>query len=103
MLKFAVGQKIYYRGDMANAEGRFVITDAIDDKWGKRYTMQEIGEREEPRTIRAINECMIDTKDTGNGMTRFCTQEAHEEWRQKQVEKMNEFLQGPKEKRLALA
>lgn len=84
-MKYKIGQKIYYRGDMANQPGWFEIT-GIDEKWGT-YDLKEIdGERE----INHLYECGISEVDEGHGGTRFVTEEAHKAYREHQIKAMRE-------------
>ena len=80
--KYPVGAKIYYRGDMANAEGCFVITDFVAEEWGKRYCLSEVG----GRRLISVAEVMISDVDKGNGLTRFVTEEAYNTYRNQQIE-----------------
>lgn len=88
--KYQIGQKIYNRGDMANRPGWFEITDYKEDRFGKRYDLKEIGG--EQRTINAIPECAISEIDKGNGSTRFVTEKAYNDLRNKQLEQLQEMM-----------
>ena len=88
--KYQIGQKIYNRGDMANRPGWFEIVNYKEDGFGKRYDLKEIGG--EQRLINAIPECMISEIDKGNGSTRFVTEKAYDDYRNKQFEQLQAYL-----------
>jgi len=82
-----IGQEIYYRGDMANAEGFGKITEVIRDKWGDFFSTKLEDGREQKR----IPCIMLAEIDTDNGMTRFCTKEAYNKKRQEKIDKFLRF------------
>ena len=82
-MKFEKGQRIYNRGDMANPPGLFEITDIIADRFCIGYTLKELGGG---REIKRLPEHCISEVDAGNGSTRFVTEKAHKEWREKQLQ-----------------
>lgn len=73
-MKYEIGQKIYYKGDMANRSGWFVIVGQVNDRFLKGYDLQERGG---DRKIRSLPEVMIHDVDAGHGGTRFVTEEAY--------------------------
>jgi hypothetical protein len=85
--KYQTGQKIYYRGDMANCPGWFEITNYNSSN--QAYTLKEI---DVEREIKMISEFMISEIDKGNGSTRFVTEKAFNEYQDKQVEKLQTFI-----------
>jgi uncharacterized lipoprotein len=89
-MKYNVGQKIYYRGDVANRPGWFKITEAIHDKYFKGYELKEIdGER-----LLRVPEYMISEIDKGNGSTRFVTEVAYKAYKEQQLQQLYKALQG---------
>lgn len=91
-MKYQVGQKIYYRGDMANRPGWFEISEAINNDYFQGYDLKEIGENEEKRTLKRIFECSISEIDKGNSSTRFVTEEAYKKLREQQQEQIEKML-----------
>jgi hypothetical protein len=83
--KYQIGQRIYYRGDMANREGWFEIVAVYD----RKYDLQEING---DRLLRCIYECGISEVDKGNGSTRFVTEEAYKAYRNEQMKRLEESL-----------
>jgi len=92
--KYQIGEKIYNRGDMANHPGWFEIVDYKDDDFGKRYDLKEIEGQQ--RSINAIPECMISEIDKGNGSTRFVTEKAYNDFRNKQLEQLQALINNSK-------
>jgi len=90
MLKFNIGQKIYYRGDMANNPGWFEITEIIEDDYFRGYVLKEIDG--EGRTFARVFDCMIHEIDKGHGGTRFVTEEAYRKHREEQLKKLQESI-----------
>lgn len=71
------GAKIYYRGDMANHEGWFTVTASA----GGNVVLVEVESDNGHGRKMTIPACMIAGKDTGNGLVRFCTEAAYNEYR----------------------
>jgi hypothetical protein len=86
-MKYAIGQKIYYRGDMANQPGWFEIVRQ-DPKWGT-YDLKEI---DGDRLFRAMYECGISDIDKGHGGTRFVTEKAYKAFREQQMKALEQSL-----------
>lgn len=72
--------RIFYRGDMANMEDLGTIARAYSDKWGRFYDIT----LDDGRNILGLPAIMVKTKDTGNGLSRFVTLKAHNEYRREQ-------------------
>jgi len=79
-----VGTKIYYRGDMANMEGTGFISRVSDGSIEITMDDGRVFKKEPVKCIRTV--------DTGNGMTRFCTYEAYQDYRNKQLEAIRERI-----------
>lgn len=81
------GTKIYYGGDMANAESHGIITRRYRDKWGTHLDIKLY----EPRTdgddgiVRALPICAFSEEYKGHGGTRWVTEEAYQKYRAEQV------------------
>ena len=91
MTKYAVGQKIYYTGDMANRPGWFEITEAkeIERSNLSMYTLKEInGDRE----FKAVYEMGISDIYEGHCGIRFVTEEAYKAYREKQLQTLFESI-----------
>lgn len=84
-MKYSIGQKIYYRGDMANQPGWFEIA-SYDKKWGT-YDLKEI---DGDRQIKSFYECGISDVDKGHGGTRFVTEQAYKTFREQQMKTLEE-------------
>ncbi|MDR7856117.1 hypothetical protein [Tissierella sp.] len=84
-MKYEIGQKIYNRGDMANRSGWFEIV-RYDSNWGT-YDLEEIGG---DRKIGGLFECSISEVDKGHSGTRFVTEKAYKELREKQLKVLEE-------------
>ncbi len=88
-MEYKIGQKIYYRGDMANQPGWFEIVAIVNNGYCKGYDLKEIdGER----IFKSIYENMIYDIDKGNGLTRFVTEEAYKAYREQQLKALQERL-----------
>jgi len=87
-MKYGIGQKIYNRGDMANRPGWFEII-GYDEKWGT-YDLKEVNGN---RKISSLYECAISNVDKGHSGTRFVTEEAHKEFRAKQLEALKKSFE----------
>ena len=80
--ELSIGQKLHYSGDMANSEGTFVVTQLIEDRWGKFVTMKETDHQfTENREIKRITRHMV--SDDGKG--RFCTLSSYETRRDTEI------------------
>ena len=81
-MKYQLGQKIYYRGDMANHPGWFEISGIVNNKFCKGYDLKEI---DGDRVFRNVYERGIMSElDKGNGSTRFVTETAYNTYREQQ-------------------
>ena len=85
--QITTGTRVYYRGDMANIDGLGTVTEYEQTRWGDQVTIT----MDDSRIIR-IPAMMIKDKDTGNGMTRFCTMEAYEAYRAEKLAWMQEDM-----------
>ena len=73
------GTKIFYHGDMANPQGFGVVTNRYANEWGEFVDIKMEDGREKIRiTIVAFSD-----KYLGNGLTRFVTLKAYNEYRRK--------------------
>ena len=93
-MKYAIRQKIYYRGDMANNPGWFEIVETYDNDYFKGYDLKESeSDHSESRILKRIHECGISEIDKGNGQTRFVTEKAYQTFKNLQMEDFrNNFL-----------
>ena len=81
-----IGTEIYYGGDMANSEGfGEVVKIHKNARFGDQYEIA----MEDGRTI-TIPPLMIKDEYHGNGGIRFCTAQAYDEWRARQLQRMKE-------------
>lgn len=87
-MKYKIGQKIYYRGDMANQPGWFEISEVIENPYFRGYDLKEIGGK--GRTLKRIFESGISEVDKGHCGTRFVTEEAYKAYREQQIKAMRE-------------
>lgn len=80
--EIAIGQVVYNRGDRANASHRGVVVQKTE---GKLKIEPEEGSGSKYYWVypNAISDV-----DKGNGMTRIVTIEAHQVYRQKQIENL---------------
>lgn len=81
------GTKIYYGGDMANAESHGIITRRYTDKWGtfvdvKLYEPRHDGD---DGIVRALPLCSFSEEYKGHGGTRWVTEEAYQKYRAERV------------------
>ena len=83
-----IGTKIYYRGDMANPEGFGEITELTQDKWGSFFSTK----LDDGRKQKQVPLVMLDSVDTENCSTSFCTLEAYQTRRDKQIEAYNSYI-----------
>lgn len=83
--KYQIGEKIYNRGDVCNLPGWFEI---VNYKNGN-YDLEEING---DRKINSLFECAISEVDKGNGSTRFVTEKAYNDFRNKQYEQLQAFI-----------
>lgn len=90
-MKYSIGQKIYYTGDMANHSGWFKITEQrqAGEYSPNMYTLKEIGGN---REFKAVFEMGIGDTYNGTCRTRFVTAEAHEEYWEKQKQQLNAWI-----------
>lgn len=75
-----VGDRVYYRGDMANPEAWLVVKLVRPaDRWGpESYDFNvESGGFEGQKEIKGIARHMVNAEDSGNGSTRFVTEAAY--------------------------
>jgi len=76
-MKFTVGTRIYYTGDMANDEGFGTITDLDSDpQWGNSMTIS----MDDGRVMNKMSPVIFSPVYAGNGSTRFVTEEAYKTW-----------------------
>jgi len=99
-MKHQIGQKIYYRGDMANLPGWFQITEVIENDYFRGYVLKEIDG--EGRTFARVFESMIHDVDLGHCGTRFVTEEAYKKFREEQLKKLQERIARMKERELTI-
>lgn len=78
-MKFTVGTRIYYTGDMANNEGFGTITNLDSDpQWGNSMTIN----MDDGRVMHRMPPVIFSPVYSGNGSTRFVTEEAYKAWRE---------------------
>lgn len=78
-MALAVGTKIYYTGDMANASGNFEVTAIETSRWGTNVTLKELAGGEDRKfTIQAGQ---IGSVYQGHCNPRFVTEEARQAYR----------------------
>lgn len=75
-----IGTRIYNHGDQCNQEHFGTITDINTDRWGTQYeiTPDADSDRDKPYWIPPI---MFSPAYLGHGGTRFVTEEAYKDWR----------------------
>lgn len=88
MTKITIGTKIYYRGDMANAEAFGEVTELLEDKWGSFFSAK----MDDGREMNRVPMISLKDVDTGNGHTRFCTMTAYTERRATEMKAFNERM-----------
>jgi len=90
-MEIEIGLRVYNRGDMANPEHWGTITRIIENKqFGDQVEITpEPDAKRKPYTVYPV---MISHVDEGHGGTRIVTERAHEMYRQKQIERMNAFI-----------
>ena len=84
-MKLEKGTRIYYRGDMANREGFGEITEIYP---ANKYAGEQVKITMDDEREITIPKIMIKGEDTGNGMTRFCTEQAYMKRKKEQFERM---------------
>lgn len=89
------GTRIYYNGDMANEEGKGVITDQRTSQFG---TVVDI-KMDDGRTFPSLSVVIFSDKYLGHGGTRFVTEEAYNLFRQEATDRIMEELEKGKEKK----
>ena len=91
MEKIEIGLRVYNRGDMANIEHWGTITRIIENKrFGNQIEITPDPDTErEPYTVPPI---MISHVDEGHGGTRIVTEQAHKNYRAKQMEHFDKFV-----------
>lgn len=96
-MKYTIGQKIYYTGDMANREGMFEIVSAENSRYGgNQYNLKEI---KGDRMFRGTWETSIGDKHNGTCNPRFVTAEAYQAWREAQYEALQRHIEEIRAKR----
>ena len=90
-MKYSIGQKIYYTGDMANRSGWFTITEQrqAGDYNPNMYTLKEIGGN---REFKAVFEMGIGEVYKGNCNPRFVTEEAYKTYREEQQKQLEAWI-----------
>lgn len=91
MTKYAVGQKIYYAGDMANRPGWFKIT-GFKEAGPYNPNMYALTEINGDRVFGGVYEIGISDKYDGHCGTRFVTEEAYKAYREKQLQALFESI-----------
>lgn len=90
-MKYAIGQKIYYTGDMANHSGRFEIIHSNCSQFGgNQYDMKEMGG---DRVFNGVWEIGIGDKYNGTCNPRFVTAESYGAWRKGQYEALQLYIE----------
>lgn len=91
MTKYAVGQKIYYAGDMANRPGWFTVTEAFEgtETSSQKYTLTEI---DGTRQFKNVWNLGIGEVYKGNCNPRFVTEEAYKTYREEQQKQLEAWL-----------
>jgi hypothetical protein len=91
--RLSTGQRIYNGGDQANPDHFGTITEVRDDKWGLQY---EITPDDYTQTAHDrpywIPACMFSATYSGNGSTRFVTEQAYNEYRQARLDALKARL-----------
>ena len=96
-MKLTVGTKIYYRGDMENQEAFGEIVEMPGaDKYGQQLKIK----LEDGRSMWIPN-MMVKFEDTGNGLTRFCTEWAYRKKRKEETDKLKEWTKQMEKRRKA--
>jgi len=81
-VKYKVGQRIYYTGDIANQPGWFEVSAIVCNPYCKGYDLKELdGER----TFRSVYEISISDRYEGHCGIRFVTEEAYKAYRERQI------------------
>ena len=91
MTKYAVGQKIYYTGDMANHSGWFKIT-GFKEAGPYNPNMYALTEINGDRVFGGVYEIGISDKYNGHCGTRFVTEEAYKAYREEQQKQLEVWL-----------
>lgn len=85
-VKLEVGTRIYYTGDMANNEGFGTITKKIPaGKYNQACVETKL---DDGRIQKMLPELLFSPKYSGNGSTRFVTEEAYRAWEQAFIDKL---------------
>jgi hypothetical protein len=82
-----VGALIYYTGDMANADGSFIVT-ATD---GAGVDLAEVDTADTGRTFRSVRLSHIGHEYAGTCSPRFVTMEAKRRWSAVQMENLRNW------------
>ena len=92
-MKYNIGQKIYYTGDMANCPGWFRITGfrEVGQYNPNMYALTEING---DRIFNGVFEIGIADKYDGRGGIRFVTEEAYKAYREQQLIALYESIEG---------
>ena len=95
MRELEVGTRVFNNGDMANIEHFGTITEIKRSKWGTDYqiTPDPDSDRDAPYYIPA---CMFCEEYKGHGGTRFVTEDAYKEYRNKQIANFQAWVNKPK-------
>ncbi len=86
MVELYTGTRIYYGGDMANLEGFGTITAIEKNRWGVQIKIA----MDDGRKIN-IPPCLFSPEYLGHGGTRFVTEAAYNDYRQKQFASFRNF------------
>ena len=92
-VKLEVGTRIYYSGDIANSKGFGIITKKIA---GGQYNPASIEIKMDDGRVKKVGEFLFSDKYSGNGSTRFVTEEAYNEYRQATINRMQEYVRKSK-------
>ncbi|KAB2963448.1 MAG: hypothetical protein F9K16_06660 [Thermoanaerobaculia bacterium] len=97
----APGDRIFYRGDMANPAGWLTVTRVHPpDRWSATSYDCEFDPADrdcgdfERQEIRRLADSQVSRVDQGNGATRFVTAEAYRAFRNEQLAALHQRLAG---------
>jgi len=93
-VKLEVGTRIYYTGDMANNEGFGTVTKKIPE--GKYNSACVNIKMDDGREKIMLPEILFSPKYSGNGSTRFVTQEAYQNWKIERIQAINAEIEAKK-------
>ena len=99
-VKLEVGTRIYYTGDMANNEGFGKVVKKIPEGQYNQASVEI--KMDDGREMKMLPELLFSPKYSGNGSTRFVTQQAYQDWKIERIQKINAEIEAKKSIELRL-